>query len=255
MFNCIDSSTWLISRANRAWLRDMEKIFSKIKDRIDVLGECEYFFGVPEEYLEQLAQGTYLSFYERGEIVFMDDEPATGLHIIQRGSVKLVKYSKQGRELIIRVMTEGTSFNEVPVFDQGVNPVTVITLEASQIWTIETAAIHQVMKTFPDVNNTIILNLAKHLRRLVGMIEELSFYQVTNRLARLIFQLYARDRSAGAGPPLTQQEIAARLGTVREVVGRSLRELERTGAIQVNRAQIQILDEKVLQQWAQGPYS
>ncbi len=233
----------------------MEKIFSEISDRIEVLARCEYFLDVPVAYLEQLAQGTYISAYERGEVVFLDGEPATGLHIIQRGSVKLVKYSKQGRELIIQVMDEGASFNEVPVFDQGPNPVTVICLEPSRIWTVESRVIHQVMQTYPDVNRTIVLNLARHLRRLVGMIEELSFYQVTNRLARLIGQLYAEGRSPKNGPPLTQQEIAARLGTVREVVGRSLRELERTGAIRVRRAQIQIVDEEILQHWTQGPYS
>jgi CRP/FNR family transcriptional regulator len=233
----------------------MEKAFSELNDRIEVLARCEYFLDVPVEFLEQLAQGTYLSAYERGEVVFLDEEPATGLHIIQRGSVKLVKYSKQGRELIIRVMTEGASFNEVPVFDGGPNPVTVITLEPSRIWTVETQSIHQVMQLYPDVNLTIILNLARHLRRLVGMIEELSFYQVTNRLARLIRELHAEGRSPNKSPPLTQQEIAARLGTVREVVGRSLRELERTGAIRVRRAQIQIVDDEILRHWAQGPYS
>jgi CRP/FNR family transcriptional regulator len=231
----------------------MEKVFSEVNNKIEVLARCEYFLDVPDKYLEQLAHGTYLTAYEQGEGVFLDDEPALGLFIIQSGSVKLVKYSKQGRELIIRVMAEGASFNEVPVFDRGPNPVTAIALEPSKIWTVKSKAIHEVMRAYPDINHTIILNLARHLRRLVGMIEELSFYQVTNRLARLIGQLYADGRGVKNHPPLTRHEMAARLGTVREVIGRSLRELERTGAIQVNRTQIQIVDDEILQPWAQGP--
>jgi len=70
---------------------------------------------------------------------------------------------------------------------------------------------------------------------LLETVEELSFYQVTNRLARLISQLSVPQLEGVRGERLTQDEIASRLGTVREVVARSLRDLERRGAIEVNR--------------------
>jgi CRP/FNR family transcriptional regulator len=81
----------------------------------------------------------------------------------------------------------------------------------------------------------VIRNLRNNLRMLLGTVEELCFYQVTNRLACLISQLLVPQMERVRGERLTQDEIASRLGTVREVVARSLRDLERRGAIEVNR--------------------
>jgi CRP/FNR family transcriptional regulator len=82
---------------------------------------------------------------------------------------------------------------------------------------------------------------------MIRMVSEMAFYQVTNRLARLISEL----PSDGSRPPWTQEQLAAQLGTVREVVARSLKELERSGAIRIEDRRIQIADETVLRQWSQ----
>jgi CRP/FNR family transcriptional regulator len=85
------------------------------------------------------------------------------------------------------------------------------------------------------------------------MVEELSFYQVTNRLARLIYRLPEDQRASSGGVRLTQDQLAARLGTVREVAARALRQLERSGAIRVRQRQIQVLDEDILLDWSLTP--
>ena len=82
-----------------------------------------------------------------------------------------------------------------------------------------------------------------------GTVEELSFYQVTKRLARLINKLPAEQLQGSKDDRLTQDDLAARLGTVREVVARSLKELERSGAIDVNRGQIKIVNDDRLVEW------
>lgn len=84
---------------------------------------------------------------------------------------------------------------------------------------------------------------------LPGTVEELSFYQVTNRLARLIKQLPVEQLEGRKEACLSQDALAARLGTVREVVARSLHELERSGAIQLNRGHIQVIDHERLLEW------
>ena len=92
------------------------------------------------------------------------------------------------------------------------------------------------------------------LRGMVHKVSEMAFYQVTHRLARLISELPQDDAHGRPTPPWTQEQLAARLGTVREVVARSLKELERSGAIRVEDRRIQIADQDVLQQWTQ-PYN
>ena len=231
----------------------MHTISVEARSKIEALRNNSYFSELAERILEELSLGMRLQRVERGEILFWEGDPSAGLHIIQRGSVKLFKTSAQGRELIIKVIDEGTTFNEVPVFDRGQNPVNAAALEESEIWVVEADAIQNAMTQHPEMCRAIVLNLTKNLRMLVGMVEELSFYQVTNRLARLISQLPPDQLAGSSTQRITQDQLAARLGTVREVVARSLRELQRSGAIRVSRREIQVLDPGILQEWVQSP--
>jgi CRP/FNR family transcriptional regulator len=111
------------------------------------------------------------------------------------------------------------------------------------------------VRTSPEFAQKVIYNLGQNLRMLVSAVSEMAFYQVTHRLARLITQLPA-DEAGGEGTSrLTQEQLAARLGTVREVVARSLRELERSGAIRTENRRIAVADAEMLSQWAQGPWN
>ncbi len=232
----------------------MQNVLVEQAEKIAALSQNTYFSNLNIEILDYLTQGTHLRRYERGETLFWEGDPCAGLHFIRRGSVKLFKTSPQGRELIVKVFEEGTTFNEVPVFDRGQNPVNVAALEECEIWVIEAEVIRAAMEKHPEMCQSIILNLTQNLRMLVGMVEELSFYQVTNRLARLISKLPEEQLVGEASRRITQDQLAARLGTVREVVARSLRELERSGAIRVRRRQIQITSQAILQDWAGSSY-
>lgn len=223
------------------------------EEKINAIRKCSYFADLSDGVIEQLLPGTSLYRYERGEILFWEGDPCHGLHIIQMGSVKLFKISPQGRELIINVFEEGATYNEVPVFDLGTNPVNVAALETCSVWVIDPEVIHATLARHPEMCRAVIANLSKNLRMLVNKVEELSFYQVTNRLARLISQLSEEQLSGERSYRITQDQLAARLGTVREVVARSLRELQRSGAIKVRQRQIEILDEKVLKTWSENP--
>lgn len=217
--------------------------------KVAALRDNSYFSGLRKKVLDDLSRGTHLRGFERGEILFWEGDPSIGLHIIRHGSVKLFKTSPGGRELIINVYEEGATFNEVPVFDKGGNPVNVAALEDCEVWVIEAEVIRQAMERNPEMCRAIIMNLTQNLRMLVGKVEELSFYQVTNRLARLISQLPEDQLTGETSQRITQDQMAARLGTVREVVARSLRELERSGAIQVDRRQIRVIDQEMLEDW------
>jgi len=233
----------------------MQRLPSKLTDRITTLRSCRYFDGISEEILSELAQDVYLYRYKPGENVFWEGGTCSGLHIMRSGSVKLFKISPHGRQLVVKIFNRGESFNEVPVFDGGENPINVTAITQSEIWVVACESIRKAIDEHPEMARAIILNLSANLRMLVGLVEEISFYQVTNRLARLISQM-PKEQLAGKGHQrLTQDEMAARLGSVREVVARSLRELERSGAIQSERGKIWIVDGTILKEWAQFPDS
>lgn len=233
----------------------MKRLPSKFPQRIATLQSCRYFDGIHHEILSQLAEDVFLYRYEPGETVFWEGDSCSGLHIIRSGSVKLFKTSPIGRQLVVKIFNQGESFNEVPVFDGGENPISVAAISQSEIWVVACEAIRKAIDEHPEMARAIILNLSANLRMLVGLVEELSFYQVTNRLARLISQIPNEQLAGKSDQRLTQDEMAARLGSVREVVARSLRELERSGAIKSARGKIWIRNDAILKEWAQFPES
>lgn len=216
--------------------------------KLDLLNRNEYFEGLDTALLNQVTMHMQLREYERGESLFWEGDPCAGLHIIEQGFVKLYRLSPQGRQYIVRVLQEGDTCNEVPTFDGGVNPVNVEALETTQVWVIQADILRALLNQHPEFAQKVINNFAKNLRGLVRMVSEMAFYQVTHRLARLISEQSPDELT---GTPWTQEQLAARLGTVREVVARSLKELERSGAIQMDKRRIAVSDPGVLAQWAQ----
>jgi CRP-like cAMP-binding protein len=227
----------------------MKPLDANLNGKLSTLRRNPYFDDLPDNVLNEIAAHMQLRGFERGEMLFWEGDPCAGLHIIEEGSVKLYRISPQGRQYIVRVLQEGDTCNEVPAFDGGTNPVNVETLEKSKVWVIDDETLRTLVKSHPDFALKVLSNFGKNLRGLVRMVSEMAFYQVTNRLARLISEL----PSDGAPAHWTQEQLAAQLGTVREVVARSLKELERSGAIRIEERRIHIADRDVLSQWTQ-PY-
>ena len=225
----------------------MKPIESKASERIKVLKGNEYFDELSDGILKDIAEYMHLREYQRGDVLFWEGDPCDGLHIIEHGSAKIFKLSPQGRQYIVRILQEGDTFAEVPAFDEGTNPVNVEALETCRVWVINNQKLHELVMVHPVFAQKVLGNFGKMLRGMVRMVSEMAFYQVTHRLARLIAEL-PQEKSA---PHWTQEQLAARLGTVREVVARSMKELERSGAIKVEDRRIQIVDQEIFSQWLQ----
>jgi len=227
----------------------MNRLPSTLEQRTAALRDNRYLHGLEEQALEDLAEKTHLLSYANEESIIHEGQPGPGLFIIQSGRVKIYKGSPTGREMIINVLGDGESFNEVPVFDQRENPASVAALVETRLWLVDAEALRALISDHPRAARQIIINLAQNLRMLVDKVAELSFYTVTARLARLLQQL-PESQLEGSGPDrLTQDELAARVGTVREVASRSLKELENDGVIAVQRGKIKILDRAKLADW------
>jgi CRP/FNR family transcriptional regulator len=224
-------------------------------EKIRALQVNPYFDQVEPAALAALAECVSLHAFERGETLFLEDDACAGLHILHSGCVKLYRLSPNGRQYIIRLCQEGDTFNEVSVFDRNGNPVNAEAIEPSRAWVVEADCIRRMLAAHPGFAQKVIDNLCANLRMLVRAASEMAFYQVTHRLARLISQMPAEDLSGEGAARMTQEQMAARLGTVREVVARSLRELERSGAIRTVRRRITIADASRLAQWTQGPWN
>ncbi len=201
-----------------------------------------YFKSLNDERLAELAQTLIERSFEKEEVIFLEGEPCQGLYIVREGTIKIFKLSPEGREQILTYVHTGGSFNEVAVFDGGPNPANVSSVERTTLWIVPRRAIIDLIHQRPDVALAIIQNLGTRLRHLVGLVEDLSLRQVSARLAKLLLETAGSKSRA-----MTQQEMAAQLGTVREMIGRSLRALEARGYICIEHGKVVILDREGLE--------
>lgn len=214
--------------------------------KLAYLQNCRFCAGFTPTVMTELQHGTVIQKYRAGETILVEGDLCEGLFSLIDGSVKLYKISPTGRELILTVFEKGMSFNEVPVFDGGRNPINVDALEDCTLLLIPRDVMTRTIQRHPEQGYAVIQRLAENLRNMLEMIEQLAFMQVPNRLARLLLRL-PEDHS------YTQDQLAARLGTVREVVSRALTELEESGAIRCQRRRIEILDRALLEGWVNHP--
>jgi CRP/FNR family transcriptional regulator len=148
---------------------------------------------------------------------------------------------------VLRHMSAGESFNEVPVFDGGTNPVSAAAGEPGELVVLSRRAMLETLHQYPAVAEAVVQVFASRLRHLVALVEDLSFRQVTARVARIVLQSVAPHEGVGAGvgarARVTQREIAEMAGTSRQVVARALKALEDAGAIDLHRGEIRVADE------------
>ncbi len=212
-----------------------------------LLKAVPYFQALDENVLAQVAREVVARRYGAGEIIFLEDEPDAGLHLVVEGLCKVYRLSEGGREHVLATLGPGDSCNEVPVVDGGPNPANFAAIEDSTVWVISEEALTRLRRQYPDLNEMIIKNLAVRCRQLVQRVYNLSFLSVTGRLAAFLLQ-QSDDQSELSRRQWTQDEIAAHLGTVREMVGRAFRELQQAELIAIDRHRIEILDREGLEE-------
>jgi CRP/FNR family transcriptional regulator len=209
-----------------------------------VLRQVPYFAGLGEAGLARIQERLVERRYERGHVVFMEGGPCQGLYVVRSGRLRIFKVSAGGREQVLMVAGPGETFNEVPNFDGGTNPATAEALEPSVLYLLPKNDLLSIVETEPVVARAVMRVFASHLRHLTALVEDLSFRNVTSRVAKI---LLGRVQQAGvdaeARPArLTQQQMAAMAGTAREVVGRALKALEQRGVIRVERGRVVVVN-------------
>ena len=211
------------------------------------LGAASLFSNLSPEELRLLAAHAVRKRYGQGELLFSEGESCKGLHIIAGGKLRIFKSSASGREQMLAVEGPGGSVAELPVFDGGPYPASVSAVEDSQILFISRSDFRSFCLAHPEVALKMLAVVGARLRRLVGIIEELSFTTVRQRLASVLVRLAQTEGKRNGNRveiqlPGTHQDLANQLGTVRELVSRNLMRLQAEGLIQVEARNITVLD-------------
>jgi len=218
---------------------------------LEFLRRIPYFSDLGPAELESIRKLVFEKTAGRAEMVLFEGEPPEHLYFVASGAVKVFKTSAEGKEQILSIVRPGESFNDVPVFDGGPNPAGARAMGPVILCGIKRDDMEVLLRDHPRIALNVVKVLAGRVRRLISLVEDLSFRHVIGRVARILLE-HASDET-GRGPRLTQQEMAAIAGTAREVVGRSLKALEEEGAIRLERHRIVIMDKEALQNIMEVP--
>lgn len=230
----------------------MASVAEPSSDYRGTLAKVAIFSGLSPEELCFLAQRAVPRHCSPGEIVFGEGEPCAGLYVVERGHIRIFKSSASGREQVLSIDGPGNSVAEVPVFDGGSYPASGSAVDHATLLLIRKQDFQALCLEHPQVALKVLRVVGTRLRRLVGIIEELSFTTVRHRLASFLLRLASREGKRTAEGiemqlPASHQELASQIGTVRELVSRNLSRFQAEGLLQMEGRKVVILDQKALE--------
>lgn len=209
-----------------------------------MISEVDLFARLPEKEMEFLASVSITREYTIGEYLFFEGEECQGIWIIGEGLVKVVKSTPSGRQLTLAMQPAPSTIAEVPVFDGGEYPASVSAVTDTHALLILRDDFFAMCRRNPDVALNFLAVFGKRLRHLIGLVERITFGSIRQRLAHELLSF------AGTGErfvlPETHEELANRLGTVREVVSRNLGRFQTEGMLKIQRRDVEILSREAL---------
>jgi CRP-like cAMP-binding protein len=220
-------------------------------DLAETLEKTALFSSLSRSELQMLTTRSVLKQFSPGELLFSESEPCQGLHVIARGGVRIFKTSINGREQVLAVNGPGESVAELPVFDGGPYPASAVAIDHAEVAFISRKDFQAYCLEHPEVALKVLSVVGARLRRLVGIIEELSFTTIRQRLISTLVKLAQSEgkqteRGVEFHLPASHQELANQLGTMRELISRNLMRLQAEGLLDVDARQIVVKDLKGL---------
>ena len=207
------------------------------------------FSDLSDAVMAQIKRVAVRREYGVGEVIILEGAECAGVYFLVSGEVSIVRVSPGGREQVLARLGPGQSFNTVPPFLQnGKNHATVKAMTDAEVYCIPCRAFRRLVGESSEVALALLGDFAERLDHLTGLVEDLSLRSVRGRVAR--FMLEHADGAAMRGR-FTQDEIAAHVGTVRDMVGRTLRSFADEGLLRMERYQIVLLDRQGLESEAQ----
>lgn len=217
------------------------------REKVDpsILQEVSIFDNISEATIREVVANAEVIHYQAGDIIFMEGEPADYIYVLRSGWVKSTRMTLDGREQAMMFLKPTQIFGDVAVFLGLAYPATVTALEQVEVWRIEGPRYIQFICAHPDLSMAVIKKLSRRVLHYMSLVEDLALRTVDARVANYLMT----DATVKAGRLIvprsswqTYDQMAVRLGTVRDVLSRTLSAFESEGLIRVTRPAIELLD-------------
>lgn len=212
---------------------------------VELLKQSLLFSGLSGDDLADLATITVRRRFAKGESLFCEGEQATGFYLLVAGSIKLCRVSPDGREKVLHFVKPRETFAEAAFFGDGRYPAEARAMESGEALFLPREGFMELMSRKPQFSLNLVVSLSLMLRQFVRQIEELTFADVTSRLASFLVRR-AEEKAASYGGityidlGIKKGELASRLGTASETISRTLRKLKDEGIIEVQGSRVLI---------------
>ena len=228
---------------------------------LSIISNTPLFKGLPQKQLEKIDKIAVKKNFEKGELIFSENDQGDGFYIVASGRVKIYKISLEGKEQILHIFDQGEPFGEVPVFSGTLFPANAQAIaKCSLIFFPRNSFIQLITENVPIVMNILGL-LSMRLRQFTVQIENLSLKDVPGRLAGYLL-LLAEEQQDKEQQDKEQQgeniirlniskgQLASLLGTIPETLSRIFSKMNDRGLIKVDGRSIKILDTDGLEELA-----
>ncbi len=213
------------------------------------------FSGLNDADLQALATIAVKRVFCKGESLFSEGDEATGFYLLVSGHIKLCRVSSDGREKVLHFVRPGETFAEAAFFGDGRYPAESRAVEAGEAIFLPKQGFMELMERKSQFALNLVVSLSLSLRRFARQIEELTFADVSSRLASFLIKRAAEKSTSYGGITylelgIKKGELAAQLGTAGETISRTFRKLKEEGIIELDGRKVTILNMERLHQIA-----
>lgn len=190
-----------------------------------------------------------LTVYEKGTVILRQGDVADSFFVIVAGQVKvyMTDQTDATREVMLKTLGKGDFFGEISMFDQAPRSANVVAMERCHVQVLSHRAFQKAIERSPDIASTVLATLAARLRHADRRISTLALMDVTGRVSRTLTELAIISNGRRVvGEPFTQKDLAGMIGASREMVNRTLQDLQAEGYIDIQRGSITILNERMM---------
>jgi len=217
---------------------------------IPVLQRVPLFSQLSAVELQRVVDVARERAYPRNSVILFEDDPGDALFVVATGQVKVVLIGEDGREVILSVMGPGEFFGEMSLLDDEPRSAHVIAMEDSSLAVLRREDFEGILTSTPQIALALLRELSRRLRRADEKVGSLVLLDVQGRVARLLLDMAGEEGGERITRRLTHHTIAQMIGSSRETVSRTMRDLTDKGLIAVQRRDIVIRDRAALEQSA-----
>ncbi|MDD2876478.1 MAG: Crp/Fnr family transcriptional regulator [Acidiphilium sp.] len=215
-----------------------------IRDGRRLLARIPLFAPFEPADLDALFSCAYDRSMHAGETLFQQGDPGISMMAILAGEVRIVLPSESGQDQVLNVLTQGSVFGEIALFDGKPRSADAVAATNGRLLVIERAATMRLMERDPGFAHRVVEIICARLRATIAQLDSMVFQDVTQRLAAYLLQRH--DERGLARVDITQNALGRVVGSARETVNRRLRDLEGQGMIALSPGRITIIDRKSL---------